>query len=697
MTKSLLLAGSAMLSLAACATQREVAVAPAAAVVAEPVAVTPVAAAAPAPRYAPFGLQLKDMDTSVKPGDSFFDYAEGTWLREHPIPADKSGAGYNYELPDEIDVQLKQLVEQAAAIPDSALGRKIGDAYAAFTDTGAIDAAGFAPAQPYLAKIAAIDNRRDLVRLMMQPGYASPVNVYMSADQDDPTRYTVFASQAGLSLPGREYYLSKDAKYQDIRNAYVAYLTKLGTVAGWSDPAGRAKRILALETSIAKDQWTPEARRDPVKTHNPMNRAKLMKLAPEFDWDRALASMGLSSAITVDVAEPSAIAAAGDRIADKPLSTWKEYLTYRFFRDHGSALPSAIDQANFDFFSNKLRDIPEQRARWKRGIAMIDGDLGEALGQLYVAKYWPDESARQAKELVEDVRAAYGDKIRGADWMDEATKAQALEKLAGFDPRVGYPSKWIDYSDLSISRSDPLANQMAAEQFQWNLALKRFPNPVDRALWEMTPQTVNAYYDPTMNQITVPAAILQPPFFDANADPAVNYAETGATTIGHELGHGFDDAGRQYDAKGRLKDWWTPETAAKYKVKAARLAKQFDQYEPIPGVHIKGELTLGENLADLGGLEAAYAAYRRYVERHGEPPVIAGFTGDQRFFLAYAQAWQGKTREGAERAMLVSNPHSPERYRVDGIVRNFDPWYKAFNVQPGDKLYLPPNERVHVW
>jgi endothelin-converting enzyme/putative endopeptidase len=330
-------------------------------------------------------------------------------------------------------------------------------------------------------------------------------------------------------------------------------------------------------------------------------------------------------------------------------------------------------------------------------MELLDGSLGEAVGQLYVAKHWPDATARQAQELVDDVRAAYRDKIEHADWMDEATRKAALEKLGTFDPRIGHPVKWIDYSDLKISRTDPLANDVASENFEWQLELKRFPHPVDRTLWEMTPQTVNAYYDPTMNQITVPAAILQPPFFDANADPAVNYAETGATTIGHEMGHGFDDEGRQFDAKGRLRDWWTKGTAAKYKVKADMLAAQFDQYEPLPGVHIKGKLTLGENLADLGGLEAAYDAYRRYVARHGEPPVIDGFTGDQRFFIAYAQAWQGKRREGALRQQLLSNPHSPEEYRVNGIVRNFDPWYKAFNVKPGDKLYLPPEQRVHVW
>ena len=336
-----------------------------------------------------------------------------------------------------------------------------------------------------------------------------------------------------------------------------------------------------------------------------------MKLAPQFDWPETLKAIGLATAQKVDVAEPSAVAAAGKRIADVPLGTWKEYLTFRFISDHASYLPKAFDDARFNFYSKTLNDVPEQRARWKRGMSLLDDSLGEAVGQLYVGKYWPDATARQANELVEDMRAAYREKISGAAWMDATTRAKALEKLASFDPRIGHPVKWIDYSDLKVSRTDPLANAIATEDFLWQLQLKRFPHPVDRALWEMTPQTVNAYYDPTMNQITVPAAILQPPFFDASADPAVNYAETGATTLGHEMGHGFDDQGRQYDAKGRLRDWWSPSTAAKYKAKADRLAAQFDKYEPIPGVHIKGKLTLGENLADLGGLETAYAAYRR--------------------------------------------------------------------------------------
>ena len=662
------------------------------------IAAGPAMALAATPRYGPFGLELQDMDPKAKPGDGFFEYAEGAWLKNHPIPADKTGAGYNFELPDEIELQVKKMVEDVNAHPTSPIAQKIGDAYGAWMDEKGIEARGLEPLKPYLAKIDAVSNRSQLLKLMfVDPGYASPINIGINASPDDPTRYEAAAGQARLGLPTRDYYLLPGAKYESIRAAYRQYIVDLGKLAGLSDPEGRADRIIALETRLSKDQWTPERRRDPVATHNVMNRAKLMKLAPQFNWTETLKAMGLASAKNVDVAEPSAVTAAGKRMADVPLSTWKEYLAFRFISDHAQFLPKAFDDAHFGFYGKTMNDVQEQRARWKRGIQLLDGSLGEAVGQLYVAQHWPAETAQLAQELVDDVRAAYRQKISNASWMDAPTRKAALEKLGTFDPRIGHPVKWIDYSSLKVSRDNVLANAIASEDFDWKLQLSRFPKPVDRALWDMTPQTVNAYYDPTMNQITVPAAILQPPFFDAAADPAVNYAETGATTIGHEMGHGFDDEGRQFDAKGRLRDWWTKDAAAKYKIKADRLADQFDQYEPIPGVHIKGKLTLGENLADLGGLEAAYAAYRRYVARHGEPPVIDGFTGDQRFFLAYAQAWQGKRRDGATRQQLLSDPHSPEKYRVDGIVRNFDPWYKAFNVKPGDKLYLPPEQRVHVW
>ncbi len=649
------------------------------------------------PRYQPWGLELQNMDRTVKPGDDFYAYALGTWLRDHPIPADKVGAGYNYDLPDEIEGQVRQIVETAAARPATPDARKVGDFYAAWMDEKAIEARGRAPLAPWLARIEAVTTRPQLVRLMMRPGYPAPVNIGISTDADDPTRYMVDAGQARLGLPTRDYYLLTGERYDTIRRAYRQYLVTIQELAGVSDAAAKADRILALETRLSQDQWTPEQRRDPVKTHNPMTRAQLTQLAPELDWTPTLAAMGLGQAAKVNVSEPSAIAAASKRLGDVPLSTWKEWMTARFISSAAPFLPHAFDQANFDFYSKTLRGVPEQRARWKRGMALIDDALGEAVGAIYVQHYWSPTTQAKADELVADLQAAYKDKITAATWMDDATRTAALAKLATFDPRVGHPAKWIDYTTLPVSRTDPLANNMAVADFQWRLQLQRFPKPVDRGLWYMTPQTVNAYYDPTMNQITLPAAILQPPFFDANADPAVNYAETGATTIGHEMGHGFDDQGRQFDEKGRLRDWWSKDTAAKYTVQADRLAAQFDQYEPIPGVRIKGRLTLGENLADLGGLETAYAAYRRYVARHGEPPLRDGLSGDQRFFLAYAQAWQGKRRDESVRQQLLSDPHSPDKYRVNGIVRNFAPWYQAFGVKPGDALYLPPAQRVSVW
>ena len=649
------------------------------------------------PRYAPWGLELQDMDRSVKPGDDFFAYAEGTWLKNHPIPADKAGAGYNYDLPDEIEGQVRRIVEEAAAQPSTPTARKVGDFYAAWMDEAGIEARGLAPLRPWLQRIDAVTTRPQLIQLMMRPGYPSPVGIGISTDADDPTRYMVDAGQARLGLPTRDYYLLTGEKYDAIRKAYRAYLIRIQELAGVADAAAKADRIIALETRISQDQWTPEQRRDPVKTHNPMTRAELTKLAPELDWTPTLASMGLASAAKVNVSEPSAVAAAARRLGDVPLATWKEWMTARFISDVAPFLPHAFDQAQFDFYSKTLRDVPEQRARWKRGMGLIDDALGEAVGAIYVQRYWSPATQAKADELVADMTAAYKDKITAASWMDAATRQAALAKLATFDPRVGHPKKWIDYAALAVSRADPLANAIATQDFQWRLQLRRFPHTVDRGLWYMTPQTVNAYYDPTMNQITLPAGILQPPFFDPNADPAVNYAETGATTIGHEMGHGYDDSGRQFDANGRLKDWWSPATAALYKVQADRLSDQFDTYAPIAGTHIKGRLTLGENLADLGGLETAYAAYRRYVARHGEPPVLDGMTGDQRFFLAFAQAWQGKMREGALRQQLLSNPHSPDKYRVNGIVRNFGPWYAAFGVRPGDAMYLPPEQRVSVW
>src|SRR4051794_40931416 len=443
-----------------------------------------VPALAAAPRYGGWGLELQDMDPSVKPGDGFFQYAEGTWLKNHPIPADKTAAGYNYDLPDEIELQVKKMVEDAAGHPTSPTAQKIGDAYAAWMDQSGIDAHGLAPLKPYLDRIDAVSTRSQLVNLMVQPSFASPISIHIATDQDSPTRYQVRAGQAHLGLPTRDYYLLKGDKYESIRTAYRQYIIELNRLAGLPDPEGRADRILALETQLSQDQWAPERLRDPVATHNVMNRAQLQKLVPQVNWAEALRSAGLGAAKNVDVAAPSAVAAAGKRLADVPLSTWKEYLTFRFISDHADTLPSSFDAANFNFYGKTLSTVPEQRARWKRGMQMLDSSLGEAVGQLYVAEHWPAETARQAQELVDDMRAAYAEKISNATWMDTATRKAALAKLAAFDPRIGHPVKWIDYSNLEVSRTDALANEVASENFQWQFELEHFPKPVDRGLWE---------------------------------------------------------------------------------------------------------------------------------------------------------------------------------------------------------------------
>jgi len=654
------------------------------------------AADAMKPKYGPWGVDYASMDRTVKPGDDFFGYAEGTWLKSAPIAPDKTAAGYSYDLRDQAELDVRGIAEDAEHDPSTPGARQIADLYAAWMDEAGIEARGLRPLAPYLARIDAAASVRDLALLMVEPGYAGPVSLGVRPDSKDPTVYAVFAEQASLGLPTRDYYLLPGAKYEAIRAAYRAYVTRILGLAGESDPAVKAEAILALETGLAREQWAPERRRDALATYNPMDRAQLAALAPQFDWPATLNHAGFGARPVVIVLEPSAVAAAGQALATTPLAVWRTYLRFRFISDHAQFLPRAFDEANFDFYSHTLRDVPRQSERWKRGVRLLDSSLGEAVGRIYVQRRWPADTERQVAELLADLRAAYGERIRAAAWMDAPTRAAALEKLATFDPRVGHPLKYIDYADMAVSRTDPLGNAVNAEAFVTRLALKRLPGPVDRGLWKMTPQTVNAYYNSTMNQVTFPAAILQPPFFDPAADPAVNYGETGAI-IGHEMGHGFDDQGRHFDAQGRLRDWWTAEAASRYTAHAQVLVKQFDAYEPIPGVHIKGQLTLGENLGDLGGLEAAYAAWRLFVARHGEPPLIDGFTGDQRFFIAYAQSWQGKQREGALRAQLLSNPHSPDAYRVNGIVRNIDPWYATFNVKPGDALYLPPDERVHVW
>ncbi|HLZ74034.1 M13 family metallopeptidase [Phenylobacterium sp.] len=649
-------------------------------------------------KFGTWGYDATSMDASVKPGDDFFKYVNGGWDKRTQIAPDRISAGVDVVLADQAERDVHRIVEDLAKDPTKAGpgGRRVGDFYAAWMDEKGIEARGAAPLKPYLARIAAAKSKADVAKLFAQPGFESPVNVSIGPDFDNPDVYVVGLDQSGLGLPNRDYYLREGAKYDGYRKAYRDYVIKIQTLAGIKNAAAKADAIIALEHKIAEAHWKPEETRDVDKVNNPMDLAKLTATAPQFPWAAMFASTGLGAPRKVLVSEPSEVKAAGELLASTPLAVWKDYLAYHFIRTHAQYLPHAFDQANFDFFSHTLRDVPVQRERWKRGVQLINRDLGEEVGRIYVAEHFPPEAEKQTAELVANLTAAYGERFRNAAWMDDATRKAALVKLSTFDPRLGHPKKWIDYSSLKISRTDLLGDAVRAERFDWKLQLSRYPKPVDKGLWDMVPQVVNAYYNPQANQITFPAAILQPPYFDPGADPAANYGGEGAV-IGHEMGHGFDDEGRHFDETGKVRDWWTADAAKAFGERAAVLGAQFDSYEPVPGVHINGKLTMGENLGDLGGIEAAYAAYRRYVAQHGEPPVIDGVTGDQRFFIAYAQSWQDKVREGALRAQLLSNPHSPAEYRVNGIVRNVDAWYAAFNVKPGDKLYLPPEKRVHVW
>jgi endothelin-converting enzyme/putative endopeptidase len=654
---------------------------------------TPAAAAAK-PRYGDFGIDLSAMDRSVKPGDSFWHYVNGNWDKTTEIAADRTSAGAGVILVDEAERQVREIVEDPAA--SGSTGRQVADFYASWIDEKAIEARGAAALKPYLDKVAAVRTRSDLIRLWAAPGYTAPVGLGILPDPADPTRYVAAAGQGGLGLPNRDYYLLAGEKYDAIRAAYRAYIVQMHQLAGIPDAEAKADRIIALETALAKIQWDPARQRDIKQVYNPMNRAQLAELAPQFEWPAYLQAAGLGNIDTVIAAEKSAITETGRMLDSVPLSTWKEYSAFHFLRTHATFLPKAFDDANFAFYGKTLRGQPQQRDRWKRGVQLINGNLGEAVGRIYVERHYPAESDRQMAELIANLRGGLGARIEASPWMDAATKAQAKAKLAAFDPRIGHPQKYIDYSALRVDRGDLLGNVVRSEDFQWKLQLDRLGKPVDRSLWDMTPQTVNAYYNPLMNQITFPAAILQPPYFDPRADPAVNYGAIGAI-IGHEIGHGFDDQGRQFDPTGRIRDWWTPEAAAQFEARAKRFGEQYDSYEPIPGTKINGKLTMGENIGDLGGLEMAYAAYKLYTAEHGEPPVIGGLTGDQRFFIASGQSWRSKIREGALRERLLSDPHSPPEYRVDGVVRNVDAWYKAFDVKPGDKLYLPPEQRVHIW
>lgn len=651
------------------------------------------------PELGSFGVELEQMDTAVKPGDDFYRYVNGKWLDSFEIPADRSRYGSFTVLAERSESQVKAIIEEAAAQGGAAGSpeQKVGDLFASFMDTEAIEAAGLAPIQYDLDKINAAASHEDVALLFaapdMQAGglFGGGVNV----DSKNPTQYALSAGHAGLGLPDRDYYLKDDQRFSDIRAAYLTYIEELLTLAGIEGGADKAAAIMALETKLAEVHWERKDRRNRDLTYNKMTIAELEGFAPEYPWQASYDAAGLSAAESVIVREKSAFPKISKIFAETSIADWQAFMTFKTLSNYSGQLPAAYDDLTFGFYGKTLRGQPEQRDRWKRGVGMVNGTLGEAVGQVYVKKHFPEDSKRKMVELVENLRTAVGQHIDGLEWMSADTKAEAHAKLAAFTPKIGYTDKWKDYSAMEIKRDDLVGNVRAGNVWGWNDNISKLGGPIDKTEWFMNPQTVNAYYSPTRNEIVFPAAILQAPFFDPNADPAVNYGGIGAV-IGHEMGHGFDDQGRKSDGTGALRDWWTEEDAKAFDERAAMLGAQYDQYEPIEGHNVKGDLTMGENIGDLGGISFALSAYKLSLKGK-EAPVIDGFTGDQRLFLSWAQIWRGKIRDEALINQVATDPHSPGQYRSNGVVRNIDAWYSAFDVKEGDAMYLPPEERVRIW
>ena len=655
------------------------------------------------------GVDVAGMDRSVRPGDAFFEYANGTWLETTDIPADRSSYGAGAILTEVVDRRVAALIQQAAKAdaPAGSEGRKIGEYYTSFMDTTAIDAEGLKPLTATLDSIAAIHDRSDLARFLGSTLRAdvdafNNTNFYtenlfglwVAQDLDNPTEYAPFLFQGGLGMPERSYYLDSTAAMATIRAKYQEHVAAMLGLARIPDSTGKAAAIAGLETRIAQAHWTREASGDVERGNNHWARADFAAKAPGLDWDAYLRAAGLGQAPRFVVWQPSAIAGISALTASEPLDTWKAYLTFHAIQSRSAVLPGPFIRESFAFFGPVLTGAKEQRERWKRAVAATNDALGFAVGRRYVARYFPPAAKARAQAMVANLIAAFRERIDRLDWMAPATKREAKAKLAVLKVGVGYPETWPDYKDLEVVAGDAYGNAERARLLQLRRSIARLGRPVDRNEWVMTPQTVNAVNLPAMNALNFPAAILQPPYFDPRRTLAMDYGAIGAI-IGHEVSHSFDNSGALFDSRGRLHNWWTPEDFKHFKASAQQLVAQYDGYRPFPDLAVKGQQTLGENIADLAGLTASYDAYRRAL--HGKaPPVEDGFTGDQQFFISFAQSWRSKMRDLALRNRLLTDGHAPSQYRAL-TVRNIDPWYQAFEVKPGDRLYLASADRVRVW
>jgi len=655
--------------------------------------VPPPAAPAPAPKAAigTFGFDEAGMDRSVHPGDDFYLFASGTWAKTTPIPSDKSNYGAFHVLADLSQQRVRDILEASKDDPSS----KIGTAYASFLDEGAVEAKGLSPIEPWLTEVRALKGRGGYAELSAKADRNKVQTLFsgfVGQDDRDSESYIMQLSQAGLGLPDRDMYLLNEPNLVSIRTAYLDHLTKMLTLAGETNAAARAKAILNFETGIAKVSWTREDSSDATKTYNKMTVAQLKKLAPGFDWTTYLTARG-DNANDLLVAQPSAFKAIAALAARTPVQVLKDQLIVRSLETYADVLPKAVTDQNFAFFQTKLNGTPENQPRWKRAVDFTQSILTDDVSKIYVSKWFPPESKAAMQELVGNIVSAMGRRIDNLAWMQPDTKVKAKAKLAAFTSRVGYPDQWHSYT-FDVARDDLFGNAMRSNQWKHDWNMQKLGKPIYRWEWGLSPMTVNAQANFGLVAITFPAAILQPPFFDPNADPAVNYGGIGAV-IGHEMSHHFDDQGSKFDAKGNLSDWWTPQDVAAFKTLSDRLVKQYDAYEPVPGAHVKGEFTLGENIGDLAGMLTAYDAYKTTLGGN-EAPVIDGLTGDQRFYLGWAQVWRRNYREANLRSRLLTDPHAPSTQRT-WIVRNFDTWYDAYGVQPGQKLYLAPADRVRIW
>jgi endothelin-converting enzyme len=645
------------------------------------------------------GIDMTAMDRNVRPQDDLFLHVNGTWLANTPFPPEYPIAGISVMLYEKAQDDVHAILLEAAGAGDAATPgmRRLGDMYTSFMDEKRVEERGVAPLAPLFAEIAAIDGPKSLAAffgIAQGCGISVPIGVYVSPDARNSTHNVAYLAQDGLGLPNRDYYLREEDTYVQFRSKYVDYLAKLFTLAGEKDGAARAAKILALETRLATDQWTPVQNRDPVKTYNRHEIESATALAPDYDWKAFLAATGLPAGDFI-ISQPSYVIALGKQVGSADLAVWKDYLMVRTIGAYARVLPGAFVEASFDFNSRTLRGTETLRPRWKRAVVETDRAMGEAIGAAYVARHFPPEAKQRMDQLVRNLLAAFDTGINSLAWMGATTKAEAHTKLGKINVKIGYPDKWRDYTSLEIRRDDLIGNVMRTNQFEWNWQAARAGQPKDPGEWFLTPQTVNAYYEPTNNEIVFPAAFLQPPLFNLAADDAVNYGAIGSV-IGHEISHGFDDSGRQYDGDGNLRDWWTADDDEKFKQRAGGLVHQYSSFKALPDLNVNGELTLGENIGDLSGTTVAFAAYQKSLAG-AEAPVIDGYTGPQRFFLGYAQSRRGKWREGLLREVVLTDPHSPDEFRANGVVANMDEFYEVFGLREGDKLWRPAAERVKIW